>query len=87
MIAEFDEKSISTDQVSKLRSQFEAVLGQFCSVSSPECSLAEIEAASNEELAQISDWNKATYDSVQELIHAVVSYTAHKAPNSVAVSA
>ncbi|KAI9835253.1 MAG: hypothetical protein M1819_002397 [Sarea resinae] len=85
--ARFDEHVISTEQVKRLFPQLETVLRHICSPATPSPSLTKIDTISDEDLRAITLWNGTPHESVQDLVHTLISRTVQAMPDSPAVSA
>jgi amino acid adenylation domain-containing protein len=87
LAAQFDDRIISTKEVTRLFSRFETVLRQVISPVNYTSALTVIDVVSEEEHRTISAWNQTSYESVQALVHEIISQRARERPDSPAISA
>ncbi|RHZ69161.1 hypothetical protein CDV55_104842 [Aspergillus turcosus] len=83
--ANFDEHLISTEQVTRLLCQFEGVLRQMGSSAHSSLPLSRIDTISEEDLRAITVWNGTPIESVQGLVHNLISDTVKAFPDSPAI--
>ncbi|KAF3054868.1 Nonribosomal peptide synthetase 13 [Daldinia childiae] len=84
--AKFDEHVISTEQVTRLLSQLEAVLRQISSTVKSSSTLSEIDTITEKDLETIFSWNATPYKEVQDLIHNLIAKTVQTMPDAPAIS-
>ncbi|KAL4797199.1 hypothetical protein BDV19DRAFT_49141 [Aspergillus venezuelensis] len=87
LAAQFDDRILSIEEVTRLFARFEMVLCQVVSPANNTSSLTTINVVSDEERRTISSWNQTSYESVQGLVHDVFSQRAREQPDSPAISA
>lgn len=87
LAAQFQDRDLTTEEVTRLFSRFETVLRQVISPVNYTSALTAIDVVSEEERRTISSWNQTSYESVQALVHAIISQRAREQPDSPAISA
>ncbi|KAL5360425.1 hypothetical protein BJX96DRAFT_175281 [Aspergillus floccosus] len=87
LAAQFDDRIISTEEVTRLFSRFEIVLRQVISPVNYTSTLTVIDVVSGEESRRISSWNQTSYEGVQALVHEIISRRTRERPDSPAISA
>jgi amino acid adenylation domain-containing protein len=86
LVANFDQRSISTEQVHRLFPQLETVIRQICSSATTFTTVAEIETVSKGDLDHIASWNQKLWPNAQDLVHDLISRRAETMPDAPAIS-
>lgn len=84
VVAQYDSRLISSEQISRLVKQFEHVLGQLAA-ESPQAIVNDVEIISSQDKLDILNWNSQPLERTERCVHHLVEERAHTQPNAVAV--
>ncbi|TLD11150.1 hypothetical protein PgNI_05487 [Pyricularia grisea] len=83
----FDSNVVDPVQMDRISAQFEHIMRQFCSNSSPSTKVQDIDLVSPQDLAEMWNWNALVPTAVSKCVHELIEATAHRQPEDCAVCA